>query len=54
VINGKLNQINKIIHDGENSFIVHLQGKDNIYFELENYKNTVMINESSTLYIIKL
>jgi hypothetical protein len=53
-LKGKNNQIDKTIHDGENSFIVYLKGDDEIHLELENLKNNVMLQDTTTLYLIKL
>ena len=46
--------VDKTIHDGENSFIVYLRGNDDIQIELENLKNNIMIQDTTTLYLIKL
>ena len=53
-LKGEKNEIEKTIHDGENSFIVHFNGQDQIYFEIENFKNNIMFQETTTLYLIKL
>lgn len=51
---GKKNQIDKSIHDGENSFIIYLNAEDKVQFEIENPKSDIMIHDTTTLYIIKL
>jgi hypothetical protein len=52
---GKMNdQVDKTVHDGENSFIVYLRGGDEIQIELENLKNNIMLQDTTTLYLIKL
>ena len=53
-IRGDQNHTDKIIHDGENSFIIYLKGEDHISFEIENHRNKVMLQDSTTLYIVKL
>lgn len=53
-IHGQKNHIDKIIHDGENSFIVYLRSNDHIHFEIENDKHNIMMNDTTTLYIVKL
>lgn len=53
-LRGKQNEIDKIVHDGENSFVVYLKGNDEIYLELENLKNNIMIQDTTTIYIVKL
>lgn len=53
-LKGKINNIDKTIHDGENSFVVYLKGQDELQFEIENLKNNVMIQDTTTLYLIKL
>ncbi len=53
-LKGKMNHIDKTIHNGENSFVVYLKGEDDIQIELENLKNNVMIQDTTTLYFIKL
>ena len=53
-LKGSKNQIDKTIHDGENSFVFYLGSEDNIEIELENLKNNIMIQDTTTLYLIKL
>lgn len=53
-IQGEKNQLDKAVHNGENSFVVYLIGEDRINFELENPKYNVMIHDTSTLYVIKI
>lgn len=53
-LRGKINNIDKTIHDGENSFVVYLKGQDELQLEIENLKNNVMIQDTTTLYLIKL
>jgi hypothetical protein len=53
-LKGNINEIEKTVHNGENSFILYFKGKDNIHFELENFKNNIMLQETTTVYIIKL
>jgi hypothetical protein len=53
-LRGSSNDIDKTVHDGENSFVVYLKGEDQIEIELENLKNNIMIQDSTTLYLIKL
>lgn len=51
---GEKNQIHKSVHEGENSFVVHLNGEDKIYFEMENTKSDVMLLDETSMYVIKL
>ena len=53
-LRGNQNEIDKIVHDGENSFVIYLKGDDEIYLELENLKNNIMIQDTTTIYIVKL
>jgi hypothetical protein len=53
-IRGSKNHLHKPIHDGENSFIIHLKGEDKISFEIENANSNVMIHDTTTLYVIRL
>jgi len=51
---GEKNQIHKSVHQGENNFIVHLNGEDKVYFEIENTKSDVMLLDETSMYVIKL
>lgn len=51
---GNKNNLFKSIHQGENSFIVRLQGEDQIRFELENGNDPSMILDQSKFYLIEL
>jgi hypothetical protein len=53
-IRGKLNDLDKTIHQGENSFVIHLKGKDQISIDLENQNQKVMMLEDTEIYFIKL
>lgn len=51
---GQKNNIVKSVHDGENSFIVFINGEDEIHFEIENSTKPCMILSKSCIYLVEL
>jgi hypothetical protein len=53
-ISGIKNEMDKILHNGENSFMIYLKGKDQIYLSIENQNQKVMILEDTDISFVKL
>jgi hypothetical protein len=53
-LTGIKNEIDKIIHQGENSFLIYLKGKDQIHLKIENQNQKVMILEDTDITFVKL
>lgn len=51
---GSKNQIDKSIHNGENSFVIQITGPDTIHFEIENGIHPTMILDQSSVYLVEL
>lgn len=51
---GDKNNIDKSIRYGENSFVIYLNGKDYIHFEIENGIHPSMILNQSSIYFVEL
>jgi hypothetical protein len=51
---GSKNQIDKSIHQGENSFVIQLSGPDTVQIELENGMHPTMILDQSSIYLVEL
>jgi hypothetical protein len=51
---GQKNEMDKIIHHGENSFLIYLHGKDQIQLSVENQNQKVMILEDTEISFVKL
>jgi hypothetical protein len=51
---GQKNNVSKSIHNGENNFMIYLQGQDKILFEIENGNSNAMILDTSSMFIVDL
>jgi hypothetical protein len=51
---GSKNQIDKSVHQGENSFVIQLSAPDTIQIELENGMHPTMILDQSSIYLVEL
>lgn len=51
---GEKNNVSKSIHNGENNFMIYLQGQDKILFEIENGNSNAMILDTSSIFIVDI
>jgi hypothetical protein len=51
---GQKNNVSKSIHQGENNFMIYLQGQDKISFEIENGNSNAMILDTSSMFVVDL
>jgi hypothetical protein len=53
-LNGLKNALDKILHHGENSFLIYMKGKDQIQLSIENQNQKVMLLEDTDISFVKL
>jgi hypothetical protein len=51
---GDKNHTEKSIHNGENNFVVYMNGPDKLKFEIENGNQKCMITDQSSFYLVEL